>query len=132
MEKEEVFRKLKIRISGNNLIVNAPDEYLAILQGVEFVSTPEVNKSGKYDFVQVFASSEAEMKKLILQVADAGKHDCLFWACSPKSVGKLKYDLKREIVWDALSLAGLRPVSQFAIDEKWSALRGRDPELVRK
>jgi len=31
-----------------------------------------------------------------------------------------------------LGLAGLRPVSQIAINEKWSALRGRDSELVGK
>jgi len=65
-------------------------------------------------------------------VANAGKKDCLFWACYPKGLGKLKYDLNRDTVWKALSMANLRPVSQIAINEKWSALRGRDPELVGK
>ena len=43
---------------------------------------------------------------------------------------KIKYDLNRTTVCAALGLAGLRPVTQIAIDETWSALRGRDPELV--
>ncbi len=132
MDKEAVFRKLKFGTSKHSLIVNAPEEYLSILQGADFDALPDETKSGQYGFVQVFASSQAEMEELIQQVAKAGKYDCLFWACYPKSIGKQKYDLKRETVWAALGLAGLRPVSQIAIDEKWSALRGRDPELAGK
>ena len=132
MEKEAIFKKLKFGIAENNLIVNAPEEYLAILEGFNFDTVPDETKIRKYDFVQVFASSQSEMEVLVKSVAQAGKHDCLFWACYPKSTGKQKYNLNRNAVWDALGLAGLRPVSQVAIDEKWSALRGRDPELVGK
>jgi hypothetical protein len=132
MDKEAIFKKLKFGMSDQNLIVNAPAEYLAILERANFDTSPDEAKSGKYGFVQVFASSQAEMETLVKSVAKAGKHDCLFWACYPKGIGKEKYDIKRDTVWAALALAGLRPVSQIAIDEKWSALRGRDPELVGK
>lgn len=132
MDKEAIFKKLKFGIAENSLVVNAPEEYLSILKGADFDTVPLDSKLGKYGFVQVFASSQAEMEELIKSVAKAGKHDCLFWACYPKGSGKLKYDINRNTVWDALGLAGLRPVSQIAIDEKWSALRGRDPELVGK
>lgn len=132
MDKEAIFKKIKFGIAENSLIVNAPEEYLSILKGADFDTVPVNSKLGKYGFVQVFASSQAEMEELIKNVAKAGKHDCLFWACYPKGSGKLKYDINRNTVWDALGLAGLRPVSQIAIDEKWSALRGRDPELVGK
>lgn len=132
MDKEAIFKKLKFGIAGENLIVNAPEEYLSILAGAEFDTVPEDAKLGKYDFVQVFASSQNEMEVLIKSAAKAGKYDCLFWACYPKGSGKIKYNLNRDTVWPALGLAGLRPVSQIAIDEKWSALRGRDPQLVGK
>lgn len=132
MNKEAVFKKLKFGFSDQNLIVNAPDEYLAILKGAEFDQSVDDAKMGRYGFVQVFASSQSEMETLIKKVGKAGKYDCLFWACYPKGSGKIKYDLNRNTVWDALGLIGLRPVTQVAIDEKWSALRGRDPELVGK
>jgi hypothetical protein len=132
MEKEVIFKKLKFGISGYNLVVNAPKEYLLILEGAEFDTIPEVSKLGKYTFIQVFASSQDEMEILVKSVANAGKYDCLFWVCYPKSIGKQKYDLNRNTVWTALGLIGLRPVTQIAIDEKWSALRGRNPELVGK
>jgi len=132
MDKEAIFRKLRFGFSDESLVVNAPDEYLSILEGSPFDTEFVDSKGGTYGFVQVFASSQGEMEILVKSVAKAGKHDCLFWACYPKSIGKRKYDLNRETVWAALSLAGLRPVSQIAIDEKWSALRGRDPELLGK
>lgn len=132
MDKEAVFKKLKFGAAENSLVVNAPEEFLPALSGANFDTSQVESKLGNYGFVQVFASSQAEMETLVKSVAKAGKHDCLFWACYPKSSGKMKYDLNRNTVWDALALIGLRPVTQIAIDEKWSALRGRDPELVGK
>lgn len=132
MDKEAIFKKLKFGVSDQQLVVNAPQEYLQLLEGASFDSAMDESKMGTYGFVQVFASSQSEMETLIKCVAKAGKHDCLFWACYPKSIGKQKYDLNRDTVWPALALAGLRPVSQIAISEKWSALRGRDPKLVGK
>ncbi|HLN75308.1 MAG TPA: hypothetical protein VK205_18590 [Prolixibacteraceae bacterium] len=132
MDKEAIFKKLKFGVSDKQLVVNAPDEYLQLLEGASFDTAPDELIMGEYGFVQVFASSQAEMEFLIKSVARAGKYDCLFWACYPKSTGKQKYDLNRDTVWPALALANLRPVSQIAISEKWSALRGRDPKLVGK
>lgn len=132
MDKESIFKKLKFGVPGDHLVVNTPGEYIGLLEGAVYDTQPEVSKAGTYAFVQVFASSQAEMEALVKSVAKSGKHDCMFWACYPKSVGKQKYDLNRDTVWPALGLAGLRPVSQIAINEKWSALRGRDPELVGK
>jgi hypothetical protein len=132
MDKEAIFKKLKFGIAESNLIVNAPEEYLELLKGAEFDTSPDESKMGIYGFVQVFASSQAEMEMLVQQVAQAGKYDCLFWICYPKGKGKLKYDLNRDTLWPAFGLAGLRPVTQIAIDEKWSALRGRNPELIGK
>lgn len=132
MDKEAIFKKLKFGVSDEHLVVNAPLEYLQLLEGASFDTTADESKMGKYGFVQVFASSQSEMESLIKSVARAGKYDCHFWACYPKSTGKQKYDLNRDTVWPALALANLRPVSQVAINEKWSALRGRDPKLVGK
>lgn len=132
MDKEGVFKKLRFGLANERLIVNAPEEFLQILEGARFDLFPDESKAGKYGYVQVFASSQAEMEEALKSVAKAGGHDCMFWACYPKSSGKQKYDMKRETVWNLLGLIGLRPVTQIAIDEKWSALRGRDPELVGK
>jgi hypothetical protein len=128
MKAQEVFKKLRLGTEMKCLILNAPDEYKKVLGKIKY----DVRQGGKgqYDFVQVFATTQDELEKLVKQVSTAGKYDCLFWACYPKGTGKIKSDIKRETVWDALALAGLRPVSQIAIDETWSAMRGRPDEVV--
>lgn len=132
MNAAEVFKKLRLDTTKNLLVVNAPVEYAAILEGIKFDKKPSAKKSGSYNFVQVFASSQAEMETLCREVGSAGVEDCLFWACYPKGTGKIKSDIKRETIWDALKLIGLRPVSQIAIDETWSAMRGRPADKVGK
>jgi hypothetical protein len=130
MKAAEVLKKLRMDDSMKSLIVNAPDAYKKMLGKMKYDVKP--GGAGQYDFVQVFAEKQIELEKLVKEVADAGKYDCLFWACYPKGTGKIKSDIKRETVWEALLLADLRAVSQIAIDETWSAMRGRPEEVVGK
>ncbi len=130
MDKTSIFKKLKINESLNILLVNAPKEYLDLFKGFPSLDSQFVPaKKITYDFVQIFATKQSELEKLILENAKAGKFDCYYWACYPKGGGKIKSDIKRDTVWKAFELINLRPVSQIAIDETWSALRARPAEL---
>lgn len=126
-----ILKKLRVNVDSEILIINSPENYLDLFSpdGCRTVFTQE--DKGRYDFVQVFGSSRTELDTLILQVKEAGKYDCLFWACYPKGGGKIKSDLKREVVWNSLELIGLRPVSQIALNSTWSALRGRPHAEVK-
>jgi hypothetical protein len=123
-----VLKKLRLPAGGNLLIVNAPSGFRAMLGSRAYDRRPSAGKKGAYDFVQVFGETQAELEKLVRSVSSAGRHDCLFWACYPKGGGAIRSDAKRETVWKALGLAGLKPVAQIAIDDTWSALRGRPVE----
>jgi hypothetical protein len=104
MDKEAILKKLRFGFSDENLIVNESDKYLALLKGAAFDIVPKESKIGQYGFVQVFASSQAEMDMLIKSVVKAGMYDCLFWVCYPKSNGNQNDDLTRETVWPVSSL----------------------------
>ena len=132
MNAAEVFKKLRLDKALTILIVNAPSEYIAVLDGIKYDTKPLKKKEGSYDFVQVFASTQSELEKLVQAVSKSGSYDCVFWACYPKGSGKIKSDIKRETVWIAFDLIGLQAVTQVAIDETWSALRGRPAEIVGK
>ncbi|NUM81518.1 hypothetical protein HUU42_11995 [bacterium] len=123
MKSTDVFKKLRIDRSQKILIVNAPKEFIKTLGKLTYDTRPKTGKV--YDFIQIFATKQNDLEKLIKKHASAGKYDCIVWACYPKGTGSIPSDMKRETVWHALSLGGLRPVSQIAIDETWSALRGR-------
>ncbi len=130
MEAGTLFKKLRLNPAAALLIVNAPADYLSLFNNIMFDNAPEPEK--EYDFVQVFASEQQELEKLCAEVKNAGKYDCLFWACYPKGTGKIKSNIKRETVWVALEMAGLQAVTQVAIDDTWSALRGRPAEKIGK
>jgi hypothetical protein len=49
----------------------------------------------------------------------------VFWVSYPKRSSQVKTDLTRDAGWETLWSAGMRAVSQIAIDETWSALRFR-------
>jgi hypothetical protein len=130
MEKEAIFKKLRLNREQKILILNAPSEYISLLEDITFDDKPQVDNL--YDFVQVFGYQQDELELVIKSVQKSGKYDCLFWACYPKGTGKIKSDIKRETVWKAFELVGLDTVTQIAIDETWSALRGRPVEMVGK
>jgi hypothetical protein len=128
MEKDAIFKKLRLNSEQKTLILNAPNEYLSMLEGITFDEKPK--EDNLYDFVQVFGYQQDELESLVKSVQNSGKYDCLFWACYPKGTGKIKSNIKRETVWKAFELIGLDTVTQIAIDETWSALRGRPVEMV--
>jgi len=132
MNATEIFKKLKFDDSKKSLIINTPVEYERLLAGVDYDKEYNPSHAAAYDFVQIFATSQSELENTVAQVFPAGKFDCLFWICYPKGGGEIKSDIKRETVWKAFEIANLRPVFQIAVDETWSALRGRPFEKVGK
>lgn len=125
MPDNALLKKLYFHKATSALIVNAPEVYWSLVGDIPHDTKAAAKKKGSYDFVQVFATTQKELEKLIAAVVHDGKHDCLFWACYPKGTGKIKSDIKRETVWVAFEAAGLEAVSSISIDETWTALRAR-------
>ncbi len=128
----ELFKKLKINITQKMLILNPPAEFTFFVAGLKYDAVLPENPDQRYDYVQLFATSQNEMENEVIKLGNALKYDCTFWICYPKGGGTIKSDIRRDTVWKALELIHLRPVTQVAIDETWSALRGRPHEMVGK
>ena len=112
--------------------MNAPVEFIALLTDMPHDTQMVPEKLGAYNFIAVFGSTTQELKQHLQAVSDAGTYDGLFWACYPKGTGKIKSDLKREVVWRLVNQLNLQCVTQIAIDETWSALRARPATAVGK
>lgn len=130
MDLNSFAKKLRLDPGRKNLILNAPAAYASAIKDIPHDTGIQKKSAGHYDFVQVFATSQAELEKLCKRVEGAGKYDCVFWACYPKGTGKIKSDIKRDTVWRAFDLIKLQAVSQVAIDDTWSALRARPIDAV--
>ena len=129
--EEQLAKKLRIQPGQRMLVLNAPPgfvESLGQFPAGTTLSTDDLN--GSFDFVQVFAKDQAELNQLKATAIGAVTHDGLFWVCYPKKSSKIKSDLMRDNLWDRFE--GLRPVSQIAIDDTWSAMRFRPVAGSRK
>jgi hypothetical protein len=128
----EVLKKLRFDDSKKMLIINAPKSFEELITELKFDREPSGSDKGMYEYVQIFAITQFELDNTLKSTAKYCKYDCLFWACYPKGGGKIKSDIKRDTLWKALELVGMRPVTQIAIDETWSAMRARPIEMVGK
>ena len=132
MGKTTLTEKLRMQPGQRVLIVNAPPGYVEGLdpfpEGIDLEEVPE----GKYDFVHLFVANGAELERLGLAALDSVTYDGLLWLSYPKRSSRVKTDLSRDVGWEVVADAGLRPVTQVSIDETWSALRFRPIEKVGK
>jgi hypothetical protein len=131
MTQSPLIKRLGLRPGMRAALLNPPSGYLESLgelpEGVRFSSQPEP----EYDFVQVFIKDSEEFARLTPVAQAAIRYDGMLWICYPKKTGDITSDLSRDIVWKKMTGTGLRPVTQIAIDETWSALRFRPDELVK-
>ncbi len=132
MSKTGLIQKLRMQPGQRVLILNPPpghNEALAPLpDGIVLEEVP----AGKYDFVHLFVKDQAELEQLGPRALESVEYDGLLWISYPKKSSKVKTDLTRDVGWDVVARAGLRPVTQVSIDETWSALRYRPIERVGK
>jgi hypothetical protein len=71
----------------------------------------------------LFADDAATLKQTLAAQKDGLRRPQLLWIAYRKgNVG----DLNRDSLWPLLTEYGMRPVTQVAIDDTWSALRFRE------
>lgn len=122
--QEELLKKLRYK-TGQALVANAP-------KGFSIGIGEEDGLAGPFDFVLLFVNSAKEAAELVTPMIPKLNADALFWIAFPKQSSKTKADINRD------SLAALvqestpyRPVSNVAMDDKWSALRFRPKDQVK-
>jgi hypothetical protein len=71
----------------------------------------------------MFADGASDLRQLLGKHADEElATPAAFWVAYPKAN---KADINRDTLWPILAERGMRPISQVAIDDTWSALRFR-------
>jgi hypothetical protein len=124
-------KKLGIKPGQTLLVLHAPEGYLHLLGVLPEGATLSTNAQGTGDFVQVFVRERADVSRTAATAVQALKPGGLLWFSYPKKTSGVKTDITRDHGWDDLLSAGLRPVTQIAIDETWSALRFRPLSEVK-
>jgi hypothetical protein len=111
----------KLQIKPNTTLWTASSEQLALLgplpEGVQTV--PRMDEAAT---ALVFGADAAGIRKALDLNKDWLAAPRVFWIAYPKGN---RADINRDSLWPILAEYGMRPVSQVAIDEVWSALRFR-------
>ena len=131
MTDSVLLKKLQMKPGLRALFLNAPQGYVESLSplpdGVALVDGPP----NTLDLVQLFVRDRAELAIFAPVALAAIKRDGVFWISYPKKSSGVVSDLTRDAGWAPITAASLRPVTQIAVDETWSALRWRPIELVK-
>lgn len=126
----DILKKLGLKEQNPILIINSPEEYNEMLEGVGIEIHSEIKQ--KYKFIQVFVKSFEEATKIGESAINALDGDGHLWLCYPKGTSKkYKTDINRTKAWDLFGYLDFEPVSQISIDEDWSALRYRNVDYVK-
>jgi hypothetical protein len=122
MSAKTLAQKLFIRENYKVLLVNAPKGYAELLGALPAGARVVTRANQAVDFIQIFATTKAEMDELAARAKPLLKQDGLLWLTYPKA-GQMNTDLKREVVWECGEAVGMHAVAQIAVDDVWSALR---------
>lgn len=124
--QEELLKKLRYK-SGQALILNAPEGYTL---GIETGS--DAGPEAKFEFVQLFVNNAAEVDEWAPKAIPLLNEEAVFWITYPKQSSKVKTDINRDTLAEQMQKnTAYRPVSNVAVDDKWSALRFRLKDKVK-
>ena len=117
-------KKLQIKPGMKVALLNAPTDAAAALRPLP--DGASVSGATTADAVIAFARDDAELRKIAPQAVKALKTDGLLWLAYPKGSAKMKTDLNRDVLREAVAERhGFEGVSLVAVDETWSAMRFR-------
>lgn len=112
-------KKQLLKDGDRALVMNPPERYLEVLGAS---GRADINPSGEYRFVQLFAHSAAELERQLPDAIAAVEPDGLLWIAYKKGG---KTDLNRDNLWQLVESHGWNGVTLVSIDDTWSSMRFR-------
>jgi len=118
MAESSLAKKMKLKPGLKAAIINMPEQYLdelkhdtEILQGL----------NGKFDWIQIFVKTIAEVESLAPEAAKALKPQAILWIPFPKGTSNIQTDLTRDKGWESLQKLNLKWVNLVSVNDTWSA-----------
>ncbi len=132
LKDESLVRKLGIRNGSRITIIDAPQNYWAMLgEELDNVTLCRL-KECPVDFMHIFIKEKAVLQGMIMSLKDLISSDGMIWVSWPKKSSKIKTDVDENIIRELALQAGLVDIKVCAIDETWSGLKLVIPVKKRK
>ncbi len=111
----------KLLIKANTTLWSSPASRVSLIgplpDGVRVVDEPAAAATAL-----VFGDDAASLRQILAAHQGQLARPSIFWVAYPKGN---RSDINRDTLWPILGEYGMRPISQVALDEVWSALRFR-------
>jgi len=118
MAESPLAKKMKLKPGLKAAIINAPENYV---DGLKHDTALSPTLNGKFDWIQIFVRSKAELDTLAPKAAKALKPESMLWISFPKGTSKIQTDLTRDKGWDRLQALDLKWITLVSVNETWSA-----------
>ncbi|MBK9122916.1 MAG: hypothetical protein IPM16_07305 [Chloroflexi bacterium] len=116
-------RRLQIKPDVSACILNAPDGFVASLDGLPDTANVSIKADKSADVWLAFVKDAAAIAKHGPAAVKNAKVGAVVWFAYPKKSGPIKTDISRDSGWGPVEALDWAPVTQISIDETWSALR---------
>ena len=118
-----LIQKLGIKEGSTVLAVNAPKDYLTILEpipdGVVFAS----KASAKTNVVHLFCTKRTDLEKALNSYRDSLAGDAMVWVSWPKKSSKVSTDITEDVIREVALPMGWVDIKVCAVTEVWSGLK---------
>jgi hypothetical protein len=111
----------KLLIKPGTTVWSSHAERLNLIEGLPESATVVAGPEDAATVV-VFADDANALRDILNTHRDQIAQPDTFWVAYPKGN---RTDINRDTLWPILTEYGMRPISQIAVDEVWSALRFR-------
>ncbi|MEO6654621.1 MAG: DUF3052 family protein [Pyrinomonadaceae bacterium] len=116
-------KKLDIKDGFDVLTVNAPDNYLDLLDPMpDKVTISDTGRNG-VDLIHLFTNSRDELFGKLAKCTRLIKQDGTIWVSWYKKAAKLPTEITEDTVREAAFPLGLVDIKVCAVDDKWSGLK---------
>jgi hypothetical protein len=116
-------KKLGIREGSHVALLGVPTEVMAELQPALSTCRIATDGRGPFDFIFLFASSQAELRPLLRKMTKALAPAGMLWASWPKKASGVPTDLTEDVIRQSGLKAGLVDVKVCAVTDIWSGLK---------
>ena len=116
-------KKLHIKAGQRWLFLNAPEDYLVVLEPLPDGATAGFNPDGNFNGIQLFVKNSAELVSSLQNIAPLLSTETVFWVTYPKKSSGIGSDLEMMGNWDELAKYGLTTVAAASVNETWTAMR---------
>jgi hypothetical protein len=116
-------KKLGIKAGSQLLLIDAPVDYIALLEPLPEDVQFNTQLSASTDIIQIFSVRRGELQQLLANYRTKLKSTGIIWVSWPKKSAKVPTNITEDIIREIALPLGYVDIKVCAVNEVWSGLK---------